>query len=114
VAVALREACRPGEVAFAPSDVGLYLGGLSPCWPYVSHAAAAGHDARAAAVGRFYGQASPAERRALLDEARAALVVLPSRLPPGWLGPQTPFRALAPARGDGLAVYRRDGSTPGR
>jgi hypothetical protein len=114
VAVALREACRPGEVAFSPSDVGLYLGGLSPCWPYVSHGAAPGHDARAAAVRRFYGEASPGERAALLDEACAALVVLPSRLPPGWLGPRTPFRALPSARGDGLALYRRDETTPGR
>ncbi len=115
VAAALREVCRPGEIVLAPEDIGLYAGGLSPCWPYVSHAAAPDHDARAAAVRRFYGEASPEERAALLDGTGAGLVVLPSRLPPGWLGPGTPRRAPCRRRpGDGLAVYRRDGSTPGR
>jgi hypothetical protein len=114
VALALRETCRPGEVVVAPEDVGLYGGGLSPCWPYVSHAAAPDYQARAAVVGRLYGEASPEERAALLEEAGAALVVLPPRLPPGWLGPATPFRPLPSAPGEGLAVYRRGGSTPGR
>ena len=114
VAAALREVCRPGEIVLAPEDIGLYAGGLTSCWPYVSHAAAPDHDARAAAVRRFYGEASPEERAALLEGAGAALVVLPSRMPPGWLGPGTPFRALPSAHGDGLAVYHRDGSTPGR
>jgi hypothetical protein len=98
----------------APEDIGLYAGGLSPCWPYVSHAAAPDHDARATAVRRFYGEASPEERAALLDGTGAGLVVLPSRLPPGWLGTGTPLRALPSAPGDGLALYRRDGPTPGR
>ena len=118
VATALREACRPGDVALAPPDIGLYIGGLSPCWPWVSHAAAPGHDARAAAVRRFYGEATPGERADLLDDACAALVVLPSRVPPGWLGAGAPYRALPSAHGNGLAVYRRDPaaacSTPGR
>ena len=114
VAAALREVCRPGEIVLAPEDIGLYAGGLSPCWPYVSHAAAPDHDARAAAVRRFYGEASPEERAALLDGTGADLVVLPSRLPPGWLGTGTPRRALPSAPGEGLALYRRDGATPGR
>ena len=110
-ALALREACRPGEVALAPPDVGLYLGGLSACWPYVSHAAAPEHDARAAAVGRFYGEATPAERAALLDRAGVAHVVLPAGVPPGWLGPDTPFRPRRPVPGlrGALVVWSRDG-----
>jgi hypothetical protein len=100
-------------MVLAPPDVGLYLGGLSPCWPYVSHAAAPGHDARAAAVRRFYGEASPAERAALLEETGAALVVLPPGLPPGWLGPGALLEATPSASADGLAAYRRLGS-PGR
>ncbi|HSD30178.1 MAG TPA: hypothetical protein VLL75_22950, partial [Vicinamibacteria bacterium] len=75
VAAALRATCRPGEIVFAPPDVGLYVGGLTACWPYVSHAAAPGHDARAAAVHRFYGEASARSRAALLEETGAALVV---------------------------------------
>jgi hypothetical protein len=114
VAAALGETCRPGEIVLAPPDVGLYLGGLSPCWPYVSHAAAPGHEARAAAVRRFYGEASPQERAALLEETGAALVVLPSGLPPGWLGPAAPLDATPSARGNGLAAYRRPRPTPGR
>jgi hypothetical protein len=113
VATALRETCRPGEMVLAPPDVGLYLGGLSPCWPYVSHAAAPGHETRAAAVRRFYGEASPAQRAALLEETGAALVVLPSGLPPGWLGPRALLEATPSASGDALAAYRRLGS-PGR
>jgi hypothetical protein len=109
VAAALREACRPGEIVLAPEDVGLYAGGLSPCWPYVSHAAAPGHDARAAVVRRFYGEAPPEERGALLDRTGARLVVLPSRLPPGWLGAGASLRPLPSAPGDSLSVYRRDG-----
>ena len=113
VAAALRETCRPGEIVVAPPDVGLYAGGLSPCWPYVSHAAAPEHDTRAAAVRRFYGEASPEERAALLEQAGAALVVLPSGLPPGWLGPGAALDATPSARGDGLAAYRRH-LAPGR
>jgi hypothetical protein len=114
VAAALRGTCRPGEVVLAPPDVGLYLGGLTACWPYVSHAAAPGHDARAAAVRRFYGESSPAERAALLEETGAALVVLPSGLSPGWLGPAARLDATPAASGNGLAAYRRHRPVPGR
>jgi hypothetical protein len=111
-ALALREACRPGDLALAPEDIGLYVGGLSPCWPYVSHAAAADHDVRAAAVRRFYGEAAPEERAAFLDRACVAHVVLPPGAPPGWLGAQAPFRprAAVGAPGGGLVVATRDGA----
>ncbi len=107
VAEALRETCRPGEIVLAPPDVGLYAGGLSPCWPYVSHAAAPEHRARAAAVRRFYGESSPEERAALLEQAGASLVVLPSGVPPGWVGAAAALETTPSARGDGLAAYRR-------
>ncbi len=114
VAAALREACRPGEIALAPEDIGLYVGGLSPCWPYVSHAAAPDHGTRAEAVRRFYGEATPEERAALLDGACVALVVLPPHLPAGWLGAGTPYRArlAVPGPRGGLAAYRRDAVCP--
>ncbi len=115
VALALREACRPGQVALAPEDIGLYVGGLSPCWPYVSHAASPEHGERAAEVGRFYREAAPSERAELLERAGIAHVVLPSGLPPGWLGPQTPFRARLSVRGPrgALVVWSRDGGPRG-
>jgi hypothetical protein len=114
VAAALRETCRQGDIALAPPDVGLYLGGLSPCWPYVSHPAGPAHDARAEAVRRFYAEARPEERAALLEETGAAFVVLLSRLPPGWLGPGAHALALPTTQGNGLAAYRLEGSAAGR
>jgi hypothetical protein len=108
VALVLREACRPGQVALAPEDIGLYVGGLTACWPYVSHAAAPGYDARAAATRRFYGPATPEERGLFLDEACVAHVVLPPGAPPGWLGAHTPFRPRrAGAPGADLVVASR-------
>jgi hypothetical protein len=111
-ALDLREACRPGELALAPADVGLFVGGLTPCWPFVSHAAAPDHPARDTAARRFYGDASPQERAALLDRACVAHVVAPPGAPAGWLGASTPYR-LRPATagpGGGLAVWSREGA----
>ena len=89
-AVALREACHPGEIALAPEDIGLYAGGLSACWPFVSHAAAPDYDARAGAARRFYGAATPDERAALLDGACVAHVVLPPACPRAGWAPERP------------------------
>jgi hypothetical protein len=114
VAVALREVCQPGEILIAPPDIGLYAGGLSPCWPYVSHAAGPEHEARAAAVRRFYGEASPEERAGLLESRCVAHVVLPANAPEGWLGPGAPYRPRRELTGpnDSLAVWSRDDATP--
>lgn len=114
VAEALRPLCRPGDVVLSPPDIGLYVSGLTPCWAFVSHGAAPEHEARAEAVRRFYGDASPEERRHLLDAARAAFVVLPPRPPEGWLGgaPYRP-RAEVPGLAGGLAVFARDAAAPG-
>ena len=94
----------------APPDVGLYVGGLTPCWPFVSHAAAPDHDARAEAVRRFYTQSTPDERASLLEGGCVAHVVLPPRAPGGWLGPGAPYRPRleVPGPNGGLAVWSRD------
>jgi len=113
VAAALRTGCRPGETVLAPPDVGLYVGGLTPCWPFVSHAAAPDHDARAEAVRRFYTQSTPEERTSLLEGGCVAHVVLPPRAPGGWLGPGAPYRPRleVPGPNGGIAVWSRDGVT---
>jgi hypothetical protein len=107
VAPALRSTCRPGDVLLSPPDIGLYVGGLTPCWPWVSHAAAPAFAERAEAVRRFYG-ATPADRAALLERAGAAHVVLPAPPPAGWLPEGTPYRPGA-ATGGGTVVWSRVG-----
>ena len=112
VATALRAVCLPGETVLAPPDVGLYVGGLTPCWAFVSHAAAPDHDARAEAVRRFYTQSTPEERASLLEGDCVAHVVLPPRAPGGWLGPAAPYRPRLelPGPNGGIAVWSRDGA----
>jgi hypothetical protein len=112
VAVALRGACRPGELVLAPADIGLYVGGLTPCWPFVSHAAAPRHAARDEAARRFYGGAPPEERARLLESACVTHVVAPTRMPPQWLGSDTPYRPRleVPGPNGGLTVWSRDGA----
>jgi hypothetical protein len=111
VAPALRSACQPGDVVLSPPDIGLYVGGLTPCWPWVSHAAAPAYAERAEAVRRFYG-ATPADRAALLERAGAAHVVLPAPPPEGWLPEGTLFRP-GPATGGGSVVWSRVGAPAG-
>jgi hypothetical protein len=110
VAQALGPVCRPGDVVLAPPDIGLFVGGLSPCWPFVSHAAAPDHEARAESVRRFYGEDAPADRARLLETSGAAFVVLPARVPPGFLG-AAPFapRLQVGAGARALAVWARTG-----
>ncbi len=116
LALALREVCRPGELVLAPRDVGLYVGGLTPCWPYVSHAAAPEYDDRERAVREFYDPVTPsALRGALLSRVCPAYVVLPPRLPAGWLGDDGAYRPRLPAQGEaGLAAWSRDPTRPCR
>jgi hypothetical protein len=102
----LRSACRPGDLVLAPPEVGLLLGGLTPCWPYVSHPAAPDHAPRAEAVRAFYG-AAPAQRAALLDASCIAHVVGPADPPEGWLGERTPFGRRSAAL-PGLSVWSRE------
>jgi hypothetical protein len=111
-AAALRAVCRPGETVLAPPEVGLYVGGLTACWPFVSHAAAPDHDARAEEVLRFYAQSTPEERANMLEGRCIAHVVLPPHAPRGWLGPRAPYRPRLelPGPNGGIAVWSRDGT----
>jgi hypothetical protein len=112
VAVALREVCRPGETVLAPPEVGLYVGGLTACWPFVSHAAAPDHDTRAEEVRRFYVQSTPEERASLLEGRCVAHVVLPPHASGAWIGPGAPYRPRLelPGPNGGIAVWTRDGA----
>jgi hypothetical protein len=97
-ALALRESCRPGGLALAPPDIGLYTIGLTACRAFVSHPWAPAHAERAAAVKAFYGGMPAAERRALLDRFRVTHIALPGDAGPvgaSWLGEDSPFRRLA-------------------
>jgi hypothetical protein len=113
-AQALRHACRPGDEVLSPPDIGVYVGGLTRCWPFVSHAAAPDHDARAETVRRYYGEATPEERASLLESRCVAHVVLPANAPEGWLGPGAPYRPRRELTGSigSLAVWSRDDATP--
>jgi hypothetical protein len=110
VASALRAACRPGDLALAPADIGLYVGGLTPCWPYVSHPAAPDYTQRVEEVTRFYGPAStPARRAALLDRACIAHVVVPPALGVAWFDERSAYRPRLAVDGPNgsLAVWSR-------
>jgi tryptophan-rich sensory protein len=113
LARALHDVCRPGELVIAPADIGLYVGGLTPCWPYVSHPAAPDYPVRIAAVSTFYDAGTPPGSRALwLDESCAAHVVVPAPLPPGWLGGDYAPRFTVGEGASALAVWSRDAGRP--
>ncbi len=114
IALALRQLCRPGEQVLAPRDIGLYVGGLTPCWPYVSHAAAPGYHEREGVVEEFYSPFTPAQARsALLARVCPAYVVLPEPLPAGWLGAEDGYAPRVAAQGTGtLAAWGRDPAHP--
>jgi hypothetical protein len=113
VAVALRDVCRPGELVLAEADIGLYVGGLSACWPWVSHSASPEHETRNIATRRFYA-ASPTERQRFLEATCTTHVVVPGDWPNGGLPLNAPFRRRLEidGPGPGLAVYSREGEPP--
>jgi len=118
VAERLRAICRPGDVVLAPPDVGLYAGGLSPCWPYVSHAAAPAYPERDREARRFYSPDAGPERGAIVDRACARVVVLPPTPGPDggdWSLEESGFREVPDdsGRGGGPAVLVRDRLPPG-
>jgi hypothetical protein len=115
IAAALGSVCRPGEMVLAPSDIGLYVGGLSSCWPWVSHSASPEHTSREAATESFYSS-TPAERGRFLDEACVAHVVVPRAWLAGGLLPGAPYRHRLEVEGPrgGLAVYSREPGAPCR
>lgn len=97
-ALALRSLCRPGDVALAPEDLGLYLAGLSPCKAYVSHVSHPAYAERAEQVREFYAAMAPAARAALLDRGCVRHLVLPGdqgEAPLGWLPSGSGFRRSA-------------------
>jgi hypothetical protein len=109
-AIALRAACRPGDVVLAPLDISLLALAYSPCRPFVSEEYRPPE--REQALDAFYGTAPSEWRSAFLDESRISAVVLPSGRgdpPAAWLAPGTPFRRVASV-GEGarsLEVYAR-------
>jgi hypothetical protein len=113
VAAALEPLCRPGELVLAPSDIGLYVGGLTACWPWVSHGASPEHAPREAATGAFYAS-TPAARARFLDEICVTHVVVPRAWPAGGLPVDAPYRRRVEVdgAGGGLAVYSRDEAAP--
>ena len=115
-AMALREHCRPGDLVFAPPDIGLYALGLSSCHAVLAHPAAADYAERLAEARMFYGtSASPGARATTLDGLGVTHLVLPGNAGPEpvhWLGPDSGFRRVAGA-GVGQAlitVYERTGA----
>jgi hypothetical protein len=106
-ASALRAPCRPGEVVLAPPDIGLIAGGLTACWPFVSHGATPDHEARLAVTSGFYASTSPEARARLLDETCASHAVVPLAAGGAPLDAGRAFRVAAIARGDGFAVLSR-------
>jgi hypothetical protein len=96
----------------APEDIGLVAGGLTACWPLVSHGAAPDYEARLAAADRFYASESPEERARLLDGACASHAVVPLADGGAALDAGPLFQATAIARADGFAILSRRRSGP--
>jgi hypothetical protein len=112
----LRSACRKGDVALTPADIGQYVVGLTACRAFVSHEIAPEHAERAALVTAFYTQAALGadERAALLDSLGVAHVLLPEdagAAPRAWLGEKAPFErvAVVGSPGQALSLYSRTG-----
>jgi hypothetical protein len=110
VAAVLRPLCRRGDVVLAPPDVGLYVGGLTACWPWVSHAAAPTYEARDRAARRFYADPSREARSRFLAETGVRFVVFPGAGAAGaeWSPEEAGFRRLGGGTSLDLAVFVRD------
>ncbi len=113
VAAALRPVCQRGELVLAPPDIGLYVGGLSACWPWVSHSFSPEHASRDEATRRFYSS-PPEERARFLDEVCVTHLVVPAGWPGGGLpaGAAYQRRLEVDGTGGGLAVYSRVPGVP--
>jgi hypothetical protein len=109
---ALRPLCEPGDRVFAPADVGLFVGGLTACTPYVSHVSHPEYASRRAVVAAFYGKATPAEREAELRRVCPRYLLLPGEpgeRPTAWLGPDALYEraAVAGRPPHAITLYRR-------
>jgi hypothetical protein len=101
-----RPVCRPGDLAFAPADIGLYALGLTSCTPFTSHPWEPDHLERQAIAAAFYTTLAPAARSAILDRLQARHLLLPGDpgpVPESWLGAGTPFRQAA--RNGAVSLY---------
>lgn len=111
-ALVLRAHCSRNELALAAEDIGLYVGGLSACRPFLSQALAPDFARRLPVVQEFYGDAPPELRKAFLDRLDVRFLVLPGDAgdsPDAWLGQASGFRRIA-RLGEPpgvLSVYRR-------
>jgi hypothetical protein len=111
-ALALRPACRTGDLVFAPPDIGLYAAALTACHPYSSHEWEPDHAVRSAEVRGFYTTMGPDARRGLLEKRGVRHLLLPGDpgpSPRAWLG-ESHFRR-GPSTGRGAAtitVYTRE------
>jgi hypothetical protein len=104
IARALGPACRPGDIAVTAGATGLYVGGLTSCRAFTSHANEPDHERRLEAVASFYGDAAtPADRSLFLDRLCARFVLLPARSDAQALLGRAP-RGVAAAFGQ-LVVY---------
>jgi hypothetical protein len=108
-ALALRPACKRGDLLFSPPDIGLFAIGLSACKAYVSERF--DPEDRDQEMRLFYSSADPAWRASLLDRHCVSHVILPDGgpIPKQWLGESTPFRQVSrvgrmPAT---IGVYQR-------
>jgi hypothetical protein len=104
LARALRPACRPGDVLFAPPTLGLLTYGLTPCRAFLSHRVDPGYEERLGEL-RAFSTLRAEERSALLDRYRITHLVLPGQpgpAPSDWLGGDTPFRRSEIAAGTPL------------
>jgi hypothetical protein len=77
---ALDDACRPGEVALAPTDLSLMIAGLTPCRSVLGHRGLTPAWPAAIEAGqRFYDPATPpAWRWSYLESLEVDYVLLPS------------------------------------
>jgi hypothetical protein len=101
-AEALRSRCRPSDVVYAPPDISLYAIGLSACRAVIGHEAAAGFAERSAEMSRFYREATPEDRRRILDRYGVTFVAIPGDAGPdpiGFLGEASGFRKEASVPG---------------
>jgi hypothetical protein len=113
-AASLRAACRPGQTVLSPPDIGLYVGALTSCWPYVSHRAAPEFEERLSLMRAFYDAGASAQGEQVLRRICPDHVVLPpaaAGAPGAFVGADGVWSAvLGPPRA--LPVYTRRGACP--
>jgi hypothetical protein len=94
----LRAHCRPGDVALAPTDLGLLINAHSSCSAHVAHPVMRDYARREQEVDRFFNEGGPQWRAALLERACVRFVLFPlaphGLTPRDWMGEATPFASI--------------------